>query len=52
MGFLRGVKKELHKGALSPLLANVYLNELDKELTRRGHQFVRYADDYNIYVKS
>lgn len=32
-------------GPLSPLLANIYLNELDKELTRRGHQFVRYADD-------
>ena len=39
-------------GPLSPLLANIYLNELDKELTRRGHQFVRYADDCNIYVKS
>lgn len=39
-------------GPLSPLLANIYLNELDKELIRRGHQFVRYADDCNIYVKS
>ncbi len=37
---------------MSPLLANIYLNELDKELTRRGHHFVRYADDCNIYVKS
>ncbi|WP_323067819.1 reverse transcriptase domain-containing protein, partial [Limosilactobacillus reuteri] len=39
-------------GPLSPILANIYLNELDKELTRRGHHFVRYADDCNIYVKS
>lgn len=39
-------------GPLSPLLANIYLNELDKELTKRGHKFVRYADDCNIYVKS
>lgn len=39
-------------GVLSPLLSNVYLHELDKELTRRGHRFVRYADDFVIYVKS
>lgn len=39
-------------GNLSPLLANIYLNELDKLLTSREHQFVRYADDCNIYVKS
>src|SRR5699024_6727736 len=39
-------------GPLSPILANIYLNEFDKELTRRGHHFVRYADDCNIYVKS
>ncbi|WP_057871420.1 group II intron reverse transcriptase/maturase [Liquorilactobacillus ghanensis] len=39
-------------GPLSPLLANIYLNELDKLLTSRGHKFVRYADDCNIYVKS
>jgi group II intron reverse transcriptase/maturase len=39
-------------GPISPLLANVYLNELDKLLAARGHQFVRYADDCNIYVKS
>lgn len=37
---------------LSPLLSNIYLDELDKELTRRGHRFVRYADDCNIYVRS
>ena len=39
-------------GPLSPLLANILLDELDKELKRRGHKFVRYADDLNIYVKS
>ena len=39
-------------GVLSPLLSNVYLHELDKELDRRGHRFVRYADDFVIYVKS
>lgn len=39
-------------GPLSPLLANLMLDQLDKELERRGHRFVRYADDLNIYVKS
>ncbi|MDY6948307.1 MAG: reverse transcriptase domain-containing protein [Pseudomonadota bacterium] len=39
-------------GPLSPLLANVLLDELDRELERRGHRFVRYADDCNIYVRS
>ena len=39
-------------GPLSPLLSNVLLDELDKELERRGHRFVRYADDCNIYVQS
>nr|WP_276576539.1 reverse transcriptase domain-containing protein [Caldicoprobacter algeriensis] len=39
-------------GPLSPLLANILLNDLDKELEKRGHRFVRYADDCNIYVKS
>lgn len=39
-------------GPLSPLLANIMLHELDEELTKRGHRFVRYADDCNIYVKS
>jgi RNA-directed DNA polymerase len=39
-------------GALSPLLANILLDDLDKELERRGHRFVRYADDCNIYVKT
>jgi group II intron reverse transcriptase/maturase len=39
-------------GPLSPLLANILLDDLDWELERRGHRFVRYADDCNIYVKS
>ncbi|MCP5115872.1 MAG: group II intron reverse transcriptase/maturase [bacterium] len=39
-------------GPLSPLLANIYLDPLDKELERRGHRFCRYADDANIYVGS
>lgn len=39
-------------GPLSPLLSNIVLDELDKELEKRGHPFVRYADDCNIYVKS
>jgi RNA-directed DNA polymerase len=39
-------------GPLSPLLSNVVLDELDRELKRRGHRFVRYADDCNIYVRS
>jgi RNA-directed DNA polymerase len=39
-------------GPLSPLLSNVLLDDLDKELERRGHAFCRYADDCNIYVKS
>jgi RNA-directed DNA polymerase len=39
-------------GPLSPLLANVLLDEVDRELERRGHEFVRYADDCNVYVRS
>ncbi|HHY66709.1 MAG TPA: group II intron reverse transcriptase/maturase [Alicyclobacillus sp.] len=39
-------------GPLSPLLANILLDDLDKELEKRGHKFVRYADDANIYVRS
>src|SRR3982075_1878407 len=39
-------------GPLSPLLSNLVLDELDRELGRRGHGFVRYADDFNIYVRS
>lgn len=39
-------------GPLSPLLSNIMLDELDKELEKRGHKFCRYADDSNVYVKS
>lgn len=39
-------------GPLSPLLSNLVLDELDRELEKRGHQFARYADDCNIYVRS
>jgi len=39
-------------GPLSPLLANILLDDLDKELEKRGHRFVRYADDFIIMVKS
>jgi len=52
-----GVVIERHEGTpqggpLSPLLANLLLDDLDKELERRGHRFCRYADDCNIYVRS
>lgn len=52
-----GVVMERHQGTpqggpLSPLLANVLLDEVDKELERRGHAFVRYADDLRVYVGS
>ncbi len=54
---VHGVKVERHEGTpqggpLSPLLANVLLDEVDQELQRRGHAFVRYADDCNVYVRS
>jgi RNA-directed DNA polymerase len=54
---LNGVKVKSEEGTpqggpLSPLLANIMLDELDKELEKRGHKFCRYADDCNIYVKS
>jgi group II intron reverse transcriptase/maturase len=39
-------------GPLSPILSNIMLDDLDKELEKRGHKFVRYADDCNIYVKT
>jgi len=39
-------------GPLSPLLSNILLDDLDKELERRGHRFTRYADDCNVYVRS
>ncbi|MEM7105278.1 MAG: reverse transcriptase domain-containing protein, partial [Bacteroidota bacterium] len=61
--FLRApilIKGKLHKrrkgvpqgSPLSPLLSNIILNELDKELESRGHRYVRYADDFSIYVRS
>lgn len=54
---VNGRLKKTRKGAvqggpLSPLLANVVLDDLDKELEHRGHHFVRYADDFLILVKS
>jgi len=54
---VHGVVIERHEGTpqggpLSPLLANVLLDEVDKELERRGHAFVRYADDLNVYVRT
>ena len=54
---VNGVKVQTEEGTpqggpLSPLLANILLDDLDKELKRRGHRFVRYADDSNIYLKS
>ena len=39
-------------GPLSPLLSNIVLDELDQELSRRGHRFARYADDAKVYVRS
>jgi group II intron reverse transcriptase/maturase len=55
--FLDGVTSKRTEGTpqgspLSPLLSNILLNELDKELEKRKHRFVRYADDFSIYVKT
>ena len=47
---LLGIERQ--GGPPSPLLANLLLDDLDKELERRGHRFGRYADDCNIYVRS
>ena len=54
---VHGVVQERYEGTpqggpLSPLLANVLLDEVDRELERRGHRFARYADDCNVYVRS
>lgn len=49
---VRSEKGTPQGGPLSPLLANILLDDLDKELEKRGHKFCRYADDCNIYVKS
>lgn len=48
------LKKVFHcvRGVMSPLPSNIVLDEFDQELTRRGHRFVRYADDANLYVRS
>ena len=52
-GRLQATRKGVPQGGpLSPLLANILLDDLDKELERRGHRFVRYADDFVILVKS
>lgn len=54
---INGVRMDTEEGTpqggpLSPLLSNIMLDDLDKELEKRGHKFVRYADDCNIYVKT
>jgi group II intron reverse transcriptase/maturase len=52
-GNLQKRRKGVPQGSpLSPLLSNIILNELDKELEKRGHRYVRYADDFSIYVQS
>jgi len=52
-GLVSATEEGTPQGApLSPLLSNIVLDELDRELERRGHRFVRYADDCNIYVRS
>jgi hypothetical protein len=52
-GLIRPVDEGTPQGGpLSPFLSNIVLDDLDKELARRGHRFCRYADDCNIYVRS
>ncbi|MDQ3644666.1 MAG: reverse transcriptase domain-containing protein [Actinomycetota bacterium] len=52
-GVVIGVDEGVPQGSpLSPLLSNIVLDELDRELARRGHRFARYADDCNVYVRS
>jgi RNA-directed DNA polymerase len=51
-GYHETLEGTVQGGPISPLLANVLLDGLDKELEQRGHRFVRYADDCNVYVKS
>jgi group II intron reverse transcriptase/maturase len=52
-GKLQKRRKGVPQGSpISPLLSNILLHQLDKELARRGHKFVRYADDFSIYCKS
>ena len=50
--FIESNKGTPQGGVISPLLANIYLNQLDREFEKRGHRFVRYADDFCIYVKT
>lgn len=50
--FVKSNTGALQGGVLSSPLSNIYLHELDKELSRRGQRFLRYADDFVIYVKS
>lgn len=50
--YIETIKGAPQGGPLSPILANVYLNVLDMELEKRGHRFIRYADDFIIFVKS
>lgn len=50
--FIQSYKGIPQGGVISPLLANIYLNQLDRELEKRGHRFVRYADDFCIYTKT
>jgi retron-type reverse transcriptase len=50
--FVKSTEGTPQGGPLSPLLSNIMLDELDKELESRGHRFCRYADDCNIYVRS
>src|SRR5690606_37564331 len=52
-GLVRAVGEGTPQGGpLLPLLSNIVLDELDRELESRGHRFVRYADDCNVYVRS
>ena len=56
-GLMEGLVRPVDEGTpqggpLSPILSNLVLDDLDKELARRGHRFCRYADDCNIYVRS
>lgn len=50
--YIETIKGAPQGGPLSPILANIYLNMLDIELEKRGHRFIRYADDFIIFVKS
>src|SRR5690625_7679648 len=50
--FTRNIRGTPQGGPLSPLLYNIVLDELDKELEGRGHKFVRYADEAQIFVKT